>query len=283
MKSFFLIVALIAVPWVSDAQITSEDTEVVQVEETGWPIRLRFEVGGGRSTLQAKDADGNREGDIRIPTRGYVLGFSATTKEKSRYSGFLSMHYLRRGYDVDVVATVQELEQNLQAEGLDVTLNNVLGFAKERTHWMEGQLGLRTSIGKRFCAQGGVYVGRLLGGSVDRNFWWDMTTWDPSSETGVTVGVYANNTEDIVAIRGELSEERIESLVQLHGESVVLRRQFSTGLTFEMSAQVAGGELTLGYRHSVSNLVPKLAGPGSGAQSFGSQQFVSLRFGIFLN
>lgn len=68
------------------------------------------------------------------------------------------------------MARVQELEESLQADGLDVTLNNVVGFARERTNWIEGQAGVRTLMGKHFFVQGGLYSGVLLGGSLDRNY-----------------------------------------------------------------------------------------------------------------
>lgn len=283
MKLFFLFAGLIAAPAIYLAQIPSAEGGTTQVKNEGWPLQLRFELGGGRISAQLKDADGERAGDVRNPARGYVFGLTATTEERSRYSGLFSLHYLRRGYDVDVVATVQELEESLQADGLDVTLNNVLGFAEERTNWIEGQASLRSRLGKHFFVQGGLYSGVLLGGSIYRNYWWDMTSRDPSSDAEVTVGVYANNIMDVVTINGELNEERFEALIEIYGENVAVRRQFSTGLTFELGTQVAGGELTLGYRHSVSNLLPRLTDTDPAEQLFGSQQFISLRFGIFLN
>lgn len=282
MRSFILTAGLIAAPLISFAQITSAVGDTTKVKEARWPLRLQFELGAGRSSAGWKDADGEHIGDVRNPSRGYVFGVTATTQERSRYTGFFSLHYLRRGYDIDVVATVQEMEESLQADGLDVTLNNVLGFARERTNWIEGQAGVRTHMGKHFFVQGGLYSGVLLGGSLDRNYWWEMTSVDPSTDAEVIVGVYANNTGDVVAVNGGLSEEEYETLVEIHGENLVVRRQFSTGLTFELGAQVAGGELTLGYRRSLSNLVPRLTDIDATEQSFGSQQFISLRFGIFI-
>lgn len=95
-KSFVLTAGLIAAPVIYFAQITSAEGDTTQVKE-GRPLRFRFEMGAGRSSAQWKDADGEHMGDVRNPARGYVFGVTLTTEEKSRHTGFFSLHYLRRG------------------------------------------------------------------------------------------------------------------------------------------------------------------------------------------
>jgi hypothetical protein len=253
----------------------SEQSDLVEP----W-FQVGLDVGIGRSTATWQIDSRYGQADVLNPTAGFQLGLSALTKRFDSRSVLFGLHYIRRGNDTDIPATIENLEGSLINQGLDVTLYNAFGTAIQRTDWLELQLGARAWLGEAFFLQGFVVSGLLLGGSKESNYRYDARIENPYTGYDEIASIRVEDEASIVPVGGVLSAQQYDDLQEEYGANVVVARKHIFGGGVEFGGAIGSTEVVLSYRWSVTNLYPELDEVDFGQVEddiVGSQQFLSIR------
>jgi hypothetical protein len=231
--------------------------------------------------------------DVLIPIVGTQVGFTAVSKRFESYSAILGLHYIRRGKNTDVPATVAQVEEFFQDDGLDVEYNGATGYATLRSEWLELELGARAWVADNFFLQGAFYAGTLLGGKVDEDYSYEIQITNPYyysyygyyyPGSDLTLPVEVETEATITPIAGTLTEDKLEELMSdlPEEETLVVRNKYNYGASMELGGTIQGHEIALCYRWSTSNIFPQFDESVMDETIdglYGKQSFLSLRFG----